>query len=410
MTSTTRTHVGHALRVAGIATALIAVVLAIAAGAFDLAVNHRLTGQADIRLAAALDSSREVLAKTPPNRVEAPPNQEDADDTPLFVWTVTPSGAELRSAPNAPRLPPASWDRSGAPTTIRIGPSVFRVMAVRFRGGWLVAGISLAEQRHIQSNVLDLELIAGPIAVAGMFLGSLVIGVEASAPVEHARRRQLEFTADASHELRTPLTVIEAEVQLALDRPRDPGSYRQSLEHIRDESGRLRRIIDNLLWLGRMDATAPPASEPIDLAVIAESCVQRFAPRAEAKQLTLGVQRTGTGEPWVAAPAEWIDRLAGVLVDNACRYTPDGGTVQVSIETRPGRVVLAVDDSGPGIDPSERPRLFDRFHRVSDEPGGTGLGLAIGDAVVRATGGQWNLGDSELGGARMAVTWHRAHG
>ena len=107
----------------------------------------------------------------------------------------------------------------------------------------------------------------------------------------------------------------------------------------------------------------------------------------------------------IAASPEWLDHLVGVLVDNACRYTPERGSIEVALSSDGGRVRLAVDDSGPGIAPEQRQRIFDRFHRATTEPGGTGLGLAIADAVVRSTGGRWEIGSSALGGASMAVSW-----
>jgi signal transduction histidine kinase len=110
----------------------------------------------------------------------------------------------------------------------------------------------------------------------------------------------------------------------------------------------------------------------------------------------------------VAAPAEWLDRLLGVLLDNACRYAPQGGSIEVRVEGTAGRARVRVDDSGPGIPEAESRRVFDRFHRASDRPGGAGLGLAIADAVVRATGGRWELGTSPLGGASMGVAWPKA--
>jgi signal transduction histidine kinase len=94
-----------------------------------------------------------------------------------------------------------------------------------------------------------------------------------------------------------------------------------------------------------------------------------------------------------------------VLLDNACRYTPPDGTVDVHVGRRDGRVRLAVEDSGPGIPAGERSHIFDRFRRASDAPGGSGLGLAIADAVVGASGGRWEVGTSPAGGASMAVTW-----
>lgn len=410
MTGGRRTHVSHALRVAVVATGIVAVAYGIAVGAFDMTVNHHLTEQADSRLSSSLAATAKDLVSTP-SPSALPAANADPDDAPLFTWWIGRSGNLLGASAGAPALRPHSWARTGAPTTATLGSSVSRLEARAFEGGWLVAGLSMADQRHVVGLLLAGELVAGPVVLLGMFFGSLIIGVKASAPVEQARRRQLEFTADASHELRTPLSVIAAELDLALGRPRPAEDYRGALERIRGESGRLRLIVDNLLWLGRLDAaTPPPSGEPIDLATIAQVCVERFSTLAGARGLALRLERRGTGAPWLRAPADWIDRLAAVLVDNACRYTPAHGTVRVVVETRGGRLDLAVEDSGPGIPPAEWPRLLDRFHRASDEPGGTGLGLAIADAIVRNTGGQWQVGTSDLGGARIAVSWHGPHG
>ena len=110
----------------------------------------------------------------------------------------------------------------------------------------------------------------------------------------------------------------------------------------------------------------------------------------------------------IAAPPEWLDRLLGVLLDNACKYAPDGGRVDVTVAVEGSRVALTVDDSGPGIPETERTRIFDRFHRATDRQGGAGLGLAIADAIVRATGGRWKVGSAPSGGARMGISWSRA--
>ena len=91
----------------------------------------------------------------------------------------------------------------------------------------------------------------------------------------------------------------------------------------------------------------------------------------------------------------------------ACRYSPPGATVTVTVAAAGARVDLVVEDDGPGIPETERERPFDRFHRASDQPNGAGLGLAIADAVVRSTGGRWRIGSSPSAGARMEVSWHR---
>jgi signal transduction histidine kinase len=97
-----------------------------------------------------------------------------------------------------------------------------------------------------------------------------------------------------------------------------------------------------------------------------------------------------------------------VLLDNACKYSPEGGAVRVDVEADGGRIQVTVDDAGPGIPEAERARIFDRFHRASDSEAGSGLGLAIADAIVRATGGRWKIGASPAGGASMSVSWPRA--
>jgi signal transduction histidine kinase len=229
-----------------------------------------------------------------------------------------------------------------------------------------------------------------------------VIGLRALAPVEQSRRRQLEFTADASHELRTPLSVIRAEADVALSVPREAGQYRDALSRIQAESQRLRQLVDDMLWLARFDSRPPPpGDEPVDLATLARACADRF--RAVGPAVSAD---TPDDAVLISAPPEWIDRLAGVLVDNACRHAGPDGKVRIEVRAQGSRVSLTVEDSGPGIPEPERPYLFDRFHRASQ--GGAGLGLAIGDSIVRSTGGRWHIGDSPLGGALMSVSWRHA--
>ena len=154
-----------------------------------------------------------------------------------------------------------------------------------------------------------------------MFAGSLIIGLRALSPVEQSRRRQLEFTADASHELRTPLSVISAEIGIALSAPRPAADYQAALLRIEDESQRLRRIVEDLLWLARFDSQPPPpGAEPLDLCTIAGQCADRFQAVAHSQSLDISVTAPPAQAAWISAPPEWIDRLAGVLVDNACRY------------------------------------------------------------------------------------------
>jgi signal transduction histidine kinase len=150
-------------------------------------------------------------------------------------------------------------------------------------------------------------------------------------------------------------------------------------------------------------------SAPADLATIAADCGERFrAVGAAAGQFAVQIRVDERRPAWISAPPDWIDRLAGVLMDNACRFAGTGGTVRISVTARGSRVTLTVEDSGPGVPAEIRGRMFDRFHRSTERGSSAGLGLAIADSIVASTDGQWRLGDSPLGGARFEVSWRRA--
>src|SRR6185437_1486709 len=236
------------------------------------------------------------------------------------------------------------------------------------------------------------------------------IGLRASAPLESVHRRQVEFTADASHELRTPLSVIQAEVDIALSRRRSAQEYEAALRRVDSEGRRLRQIVGDLLWLARADGDGHRGSdaEDTDVAALATMSVERFRSVAATNQVSLHLDVAEEPPAIVHADPVWVDRLIGVLLDNACKFAGRPGQVAIRVRANGGWVVLQVEDSGPGIPPSQRLLVFDRFHRGSDESSGSGLGLAIADSVVRASSGTWHIGRSPLGGARMEVSWRRA--
>ena len=401
----TRAHRRHAVRVAAVATLIVMVGYVIAVVVLNLIVADHLAGTTDTRLHDRLrDASRQTLT-LPGTRASG--EQTDVDDAPVFLWSIAPSGQVTPLTPAAPALPSRRWN--GGPATLSVGSSTFRFDTVRTNDGVLVAGQSTAETAHVQSVLLVAELVFGVILALAVFVGATVVGLRASAPSELVRRRQAEFTADASHELRTPISVIEAEVGLALDRPRDPAGYREVLERVGAESRRLRRIVEDLLWLARADNDPAPAdaTDVTDVADVVESCAERFGAVAATHAVVLSVQRVGQGPFTVQAQPDLIDRLAGVLIDNGCKFAGEGGRVDVSIRDWGGRVDLRVDDSGPGIPEDQREAVFDRFHRATDSVTGTGLGLAIADSVVRSTQGSWGIGVADLGGARMEISWRK---
>jgi signal transduction histidine kinase len=407
--------ISPAVRAAARATAVVAVAYVIAVIVLNVVVSSHLTEQTDDRLASRLSGAvhdpallGQPVARAGPPRVSDDIDL-DADGVPVFLWSIGAAGLVVAHSPGAPPLPAnllaAHAPRDGLAVTASLGAvGPFRLKMTRDGGGWLIAGQTLAGDTHTQRLLLYGELIAGPFLLLAMFGGSLAVGRTALAPVEQSRRRQLEFTADASHELRTPLSVIRAEADVALSSPREAAEYRDALTRIQGESQRLRQLVDDMLWLARFDSRPPPPSdEPVELGTLAQACADRF--RAVGPAITAEV---GTEPALISAPPEWIDRLAGVLMDNACRYAGADGQVRIGVRVHGSRVSLTVEDSGPGIPSTERARLFDRFHRATEDGAGAGLGLAIGDSIVRSTGGRWQIGDSPLGGALMAVSWRHS--
>jgi len=394
------------LRVALTTTAIVAAAYAIIAVVVVVISTRNLTSDIDARLTAALTRlDRQQLRG--PGAGFLPPAGGPRFGPPLLVWTVLPDGAVATNDPNAPL--PDEYRFLAGHRTIAIGDTDVRIAGLALGGAHVVVGQTMDSVSRARSNIVLAELFVGPVLLVVVFLGALAIARRAASPFELARQRQMEFTADASHELRTPLSVIEAQTSLALSQERDTAWYHKAFQRVDGESKRIRRLVEDLLWLARFEGTQgtqaqQSTAEPIDVGVLAEQAVDRFAGVAEARGLQLRAQVDSRPHA-VIAPPEWLHRLLGVLLDNACKYSPEEGAVDVMVEGGGGIVRLIVDDAGPGIPPDQRPRIFDRFHRAVDGPGGAGLGLAIADAVVRATGGRWEVATSQHGGARMAVTW-----
>jgi signal transduction histidine kinase len=391
-------------RVALKATALVAAAYLIVAVAVVAYATGSLTAQVDARIGGALAHFASGAAP-PVGGPQAAPGDKPLGPSRAY-WAIAPDGTVVTDQPDLPL--PVEYHTVTSPTTIVIDGTEVRITGTSMGTTRIVVGESLDGVNAARTTVIIGELLIAPILLLVVFFGAVTIGRRVATPIELARQRQLDFTADASHELRTPLSVIEANASLALAQDRDGGWYRRAFEKVDAEAKRMRRLLDDLLWLARFDATQRPVNaEPVDLGVLAEQTADRFGPVAEAKRLSLIVRSDPAGTV-IAAPPDWLDRLLGVLLDNACKYSPDGGVVTVAVANDGSRAVLTVDDTGPGIPNDQRERIFDRFHRATDGPGGAGLGLSIADAIVRATAGRWQVASSPRGGARMSVSWPRS--
>ena len=219
---------------------------------------------------------------------------------------------------------------------------------------------------------------------------------------------QQHFVADAAHELRTPLAALKLQVQ-SLERSDSPDAKRVAIGRLTAGIERATRLVEQLLVLARQEASAAGGApdQPVDLGGLARRAVADLVGVAQAKGIDLGVQRADMAD--VSGQPDSLMILLRNLVDNAIKYTPQGGTVDVSVTAEGRDVKVTVEDSGPGIPPAERERVFDRFYRVpGSDAAGSGLGLAIIKSIAERHGATLVLGESQrLGGLEAAVTFPR---
>jgi two-component system OmpR family sensor kinase/two-component system sensor histidine kinase QseC len=213
---------------------------------------------------------------------------------------------------------------------------------------------------------------------------------------------QRAFIADAAHELRSPLTALRLQLQL-FDRAPDDAARLIARAGLGGAVERSIHLVEQLLTLARSEPQElAPSAQNVDLRSIAAQAIADTHPLASARSIELSLD--GESPAFIRGDADALRALVRNLVDNAVRYSPPGGSVRVRCEAQAGRVRLRVTDSGPGIPPADRARVFDRFHR---QPGrqelGTGLGLAIVKAVAARHGAAVNLGDAPGGGLEVQV-------
>ena len=196
--------------------------------------------------------------------------------------------------------------------------------------------------------------------------------------------RERRFTGDAAHELRTPIAAIRAQAQVALGASAEP-QRRRALEHTLAGCDRASRVVEQLLLLSRLDAEAPNRNEPVDLAAVAQGVVGELALTGIAKQQN--VSFTAGPDAIVQGDATLLAALCRNLVDNAIRYSPPGAKVEVRVRRNAGRVLLLVEDNGPGVPEEDRQRLGQRFFRAEGtEASGTGLGWSIVQRIAAVHG------------------------
>jgi len=246
----------------------------------------------------------------------------------------------------------------------------------------------------VEEHALPLEL--QPLAAS---LNALL------ARLDEALAAQRRFTADAAHELRTPLAALALQVEHAERAPSAEGRA-AAMADLKSGVARASRLVEQLLTMARLEPEALSRNfSRVDLVALADDAIVARAPIAEARRIDLG--RTESAAVPVYGDAASLATLIANLLDNALRYTPKGGRVDVAVVDDAGRAVLTVIDTGPGIDIAARERVFERFHREippddDTHPAGGGLGLSIARRIAEAHGATISLSDG-LDGKGLAV-------
>jgi two-component system OmpR family sensor kinase/two-component system sensor histidine kinase QseC len=373
-------------------------------------------------------------------QIEVPRQQEDADFV-VQIWDVFGRSIVYVSRPglpaiNRPNAGYANFDFNGEPwrvygletvdgviqvaQPVRIQEAIARSSALRVALPvlLLVPILGIAIVLVVQGGLRPLQRVAAEVkrrevnSLTPVETGPLPDEVaplvhelnRLLARVDSALSNQRAFIADAAHELRSPLTAVRLQIQL-LDRATNEDAAREARARLGEAVDRAAHMIEQLLTLARSEPRDITGElKPVPLETPATEAISDTHALAQSRHIELELQ----AEPnvWVRGDAPTLRTLVRNLVDNAVRYTPEGGKVEIRIRSSNGAATLEVLDSGPGIPEADRARAFDRFYRRAAAPeGGSGLGLAIVKAIAERHGARITLDKARLGGLEVVVTF-----
>ena len=254
------------------------------------------------------------------------------------------------------------------------------------------------------------DFFAGvPLVLLLASFGGYILARKSLEPIASMVNEQQRFIADASHELRTPLAVLRGETEVALGKTRTVEEYQESLTLIQEEAERLSRIVEDLFILARQPIQSPTAliKEPVSLTEVVKDCARAAQVLATRKGVRIKLENDSTPIA-LNADEELIKRMILNLLDNAVKYTPEGGEISLALEKHNGSAEIVVRDTGIGLSQTDQQRVFDRFYRVdkarSRALGGAGLGLSIVRSIVEAHGGNITIDSTPRHGSSFTVS------
>lgn len=260
-------------------------------------------------------------------------------------------------------------------------------------------------------EIIDVSVTISPVQdETGQIIGASAIARDVTAEqraMKDAIRLREEFISVAAHELRTPLTTVYARLQLVERRLArnevDPAALKKDVGLVRQAADRLRTLIDRLLDVSRLRAgRLRLVRETTDVATIVESVASMLG---ETSGRQIRVRAPDSPETYeMAVDGVRLEEVIVNLIDNAVKYSPHGSPIDVELRSTPEAVRIAVRDQGPGIQPEERSRIFEPFHRTSNAAPGVGLGLHIAREIVELHGGTLIVESPADGGSRFVMT------
>jgi heavy metal sensor kinase len=286
-------------------------------------------------------------------------------------------------------------------------------VAVAGLGGYTLARRALlpVERMADRARLITAERLSDRLPVENRDdeMGRLaVVFNETLGRLEASFEQMRRFTADVSHQLRTPLTALRSVGEVGLREHRDDAAYRTIIGSMLEEADRLASLVDRLLTLSRAETRqARLSTDEFDVREMADEVASHLEVLAEEQGQSIEVEHVG-------APQAYADRFVVRqalinLVDNAIKFSPRGGLIRIRVAETAEEAIVDVIDSGRGIDPSARDRIFDRFYRAADSATtGAGLGLSIAKGAVEATGGRLTLAASSASGSTFRIAVPRA--
>lgn len=272
---------------------------------------------------------------------------------------------------------------------------------IPFNKGYIISFTENGMQKKLLFNLTLLLIGIGIAAILITFFISLYGANKAIKPIEVSYNKQKQFVADASHELRTPLAAISANADVLLSHPESTiHDERKWLEYIKDETERMTKLTNELLYLARLDnSDNSPILSAVSFSDIAEDTVLENEAVAFEKNIIFDYDIDENIN--VLASECGIKQLVLILIDNAVKYTPENGSISITLKADRSKAVFTVTNTGDGIAEYDLPHIFDRFYRTDKsrarESGGCGLGLAIAKGICESFGGTITA-KSSLGG------------